>query len=931
MFKYCKPLAFIFLFVCLSARCFAISLTDSIPYDAKLIRGHLPNGLAYYIRPNAMPAHKVELRLVVKAGSVLEDEDQLGLAHFIEHMNFNGTQHFPGNSLTNYIETIGMKFGADINANTSYDRTLYELSVPTEKQENVEKGFLVLEDWAHNTLLTDDEIEKEKGVILEESRLGKNAAQRMRDQYFPELVANGRYATRRPLGKDSIIANVSHEALRRYYRDWYRPDLMAVMVIGDVDSATAVKMITDHFAGLTNPTPERPHFFADMPQRSEMAAIIVTDEEATSSSWYMSYPFERYVKGQTIQYYKEMLTQQLLFEVMRARLRDLFQSGRQIADISFVSLQECRSFYLSTSFPEGNPDGTRKAAINAIKRAADYGFYQSEIERAEKEILSRNQKMYFERDKKQSSAYIAEYVRNFMDNEPIEGPLNEYLLTLQLMPSISNGDMKAMLKQLTANENIYSYITAPKAGKGRLPGEITLLKTISTCLQQPTLPLAEKVVSDKLLKEEPENGTITGRTDDAGLGSVTYTLGNGIKVTLKPTANKDDEIRVLGVKKGGICNYEQEDRINCSFTGIVIPLMGYGSYSPNELNRQMQGKNVTVTATMKPTVDEVDAQCGKRDVEAMFQLMYLKLTGCRKDEVAYDNWKTNYKRYADNIYAKPEAFFADTFNTVLYNDDPRYIGVPDGSDVKKLRVKRALEIYGNEFAHADGFHFLIDGNIDTAQLLPLITKYLGSLPLLGDSLHCYDNGLRPIAGHNKFTVHKGLAKQSYIITRYYGDSVKYSEEVVRNMGALDGILNMRVRSHLREQMSDIYTGGFSGEIYARPYEHYEISLWLPCGAEHVDELLAAADEEIKLIKEKGPSEEDVQKIKAQLKEKHRTNMQSNTYWLTSMRNILFSGHKVDNFVNYPAFVDNMTAADIQATANFLFNGKNQLTGILLPE
>jgi len=929
--SFCATGIFILSLVCVTTKSFSIALTDSIPYDAKLIRGHLDNGLVYYIRPNSMPEHKLELRLVVKAGSVLEDDDQQGLAHFMEHMNFHSTKNFPGKSIVNYLESVGMKNGADINANTGYDRTLYELSVPSDKPENIDKAFLVLEDWAHNALLTDADIEQEKGVILEECRLGHNSAQRMRHQYLPELVCHTKYADREPIGKENIIANVSHDALRRFYHDWYRPDLMAVIVIGDIDTATARRLITEHFSGLSNPAAERPHFFANMPERSSQAAMVVTDNEATSSAWHLYYPFEKYVKGQTVEYYRGLLKQHLLIDILRARLRDLFSNGQQNADISFFSLQECRAFGISTSFPHGAPYNNIKTVMYAIKQPGDYGFFASEMERAKRDVLSNAERTYNEREKKPSNGYIAEYVRNFMDNEPIEGPVNEYLLTKYLLPSITNEEIEQLLHELTHNKSVFTYITGPASSSAHLPDEKTLLNTINACMNQQTAPIKEKVTRSSLLDEEPKEGTIIEKRSEPGLGATTYTLSNGIKITVKPTNYKDDEIRIEGIKNGGKCNYEQEDRINCTFAAEIVSMMGYGHFSPNELNMQLSGKNVSVTAAINSTTDEVSGHCDKRNVATMFQLIYLKLTQCQKNEVVYNTWKENYKKYIDNIYADPETFFRDTVNTVLFNNDARFIGIPDAQDMKKLHMNRALEIYRNEFASADGYHFFIDGNVDTAELIPLITTYLGCLPVSGNPVHCDDNGLRPITGNNKFIVHKGVAKQSHILIKYYGDSVARSEDAVRNMTALTGILNMKVFEHFREQMSDVYTGTFTGEIISKPYCHYEITLSLPCGAEHVDELLAATDAEIKSVREHGPSDEDLQKIKAQLNEKYKVNIQTNAYWLTGMKNVLFSGESVDNFLNYLVFIDKMTKADIQATANLLFDGKNKLTGVLVPE
>jgi zinc protease len=535
---------------CMTNKSSGQDLNAEIPTDPALTKGVLPNGLTYYIRPNHVPEQKVELRLVVKAGSILEDDDQQGLAHFMEHMNFNGTKNFPKNDLIGYLENIGLKFGADLNANTGFDRTVYILSIPTDRPDNLEKGFQVLEDWTHNALLTDKDIDEERGVILEESRLRKGAERRAQEQYYSKLLSGSRYTFRMPIGKDSVILNVSHAALRRFYHDWYRPDLMAVMVIGDLDTTTALKMIHEHFDQLTNPPNERPHFYADIPERPQAEALVIKDPEEIKSSLYISYPYRKTPEEKTINDYRERLKELMLLQLIRLRLRDLYQSGQQIANVSMNTVAHgYRSFFISSTFPNSGPDKNINAITYSLAQDAEHGFHPSEIDLVKNNLLNTYEKIYNERDKKNSAGYVNEYIKNFMGEEQIEGAEHEMKLYRALLPTIKNYELTTMLRQWMEDEHIFTFITAPNNSEIAVPDNETLLNLVKAGLHRPTMVMKEKTIATSFLDETPQGGKIVSRSYDAPLDATTYTLSNGIKITVKTTHFKNDEIVLSGVKK----------------------------------------------------------------------------------------------------------------------------------------------------------------------------------------------------------------------------------------------------------------------------------------------------------------------------------------------------------------------------------------------
>jgi len=913
---------------------YAQDLQAKLPVDPHVIKGQFANGLTYYIRPNSKPEKKVELRIVVKAGSILEDNDQQGLAHFMEHMNFNGTKNFQKNDLVSYLQSIGVQFGADLNAYTSFDETVYILPIPTDKKENVEKGFQIIEDWAHNALLTDSDIDGERGVVLEESRLRKGAGLRMRDKYFPRLVSGSKYADRLPIGKDEILKHFKYETIRRYYHDWYRPDLQAVMVVGDIDSATAMKMLKEHFEGLGNPRNEKVRYYIDVKPRIKPDAMVVTDKEATNSILQIMYPFTKKKESVTLKDYSDDLKRELVISMINTRLSDLAQSGNPpfvFSGVNFSGLVHgYESFSLFAMF--GN-DGAEKA-VNAltaeILRAKQYGFTEAELEVAKKDMLSSVEKQYNERNKTESKTYIGEYVRNFLDKEDMPGIENEYAYTKEMLPAIQLNDLSNLVKEWTADNSTFSLITAPDKPEAKLPNDAQLLVMTQKGFSQEVKPIEEKKIASNLMESKPTAGKVTNQQKDADLGTTTYTLSNGIKVTIKPTDYKSDEILLRGLKEGGTGNYGVADKDNADFCTNAIRAMGVSNFTPADLDKVTAGKSIRVSANMGEVSDNIQASSTVKDFETMLQLVNLNITQPRKDPALFDAFRDKMKTQFQNMIANPQMAFSDTMLKVLYNNNPLANGVPKPEDFEKMKLDRVMDIYHNEFSTADGYQFFIVGNVDVNTAIPLIETYLGSIPSANKQVSFKDNGVRPISGVHKLDIKKGTEKQSLIAANFYGD-VKYSEDISLKAQAIAEVLNIKVIEVLREKMGGIYTGGFRASVIKEPYEHYNISLRLPCGPENVDKLLTAANEEIKNLKVNGPEAKDVDKIKSQWLEKYRTDVKENKYWTEKLESIMFWGRDKKNVLDYEAVVNKLSASDIQNAAKELFNGKNEFTSVLYPE
>lgn len=918
----------------LSFATLAQDLKSPIPTDPDVVTGKLDNGLTYYIRTNKKPANKVELRLVVKAGSILENNDQQGLAHFMEHMNFNGTKNFQKNELVSYLQSIGVQFGADLNAYTSFDQTVYILPIPTDKPGNLEKGFQIIEDWAHNALLTDKDIDDERGVVLEESRLGKGADDRMLKKYFPKLAEGSLYAERLPIGKDEILKSFKYETIRSFYRDWYRPDLQAVVVVGDIDIATAKSMISKHFAGLTNPANPRPRTYVDIAPRKSADAMVVTDKEATNSMLMMSFPYVKKDAEKTIGDYRASIVRQLGIQILNHRFSDLAQSGKPPFPFAGIEFNDMIHGYENLTvyalFMAGGLEKALSAVADEVVRTRKYGFSENELEIAKKEALAGMERAYNERKTTDSKDFVEEYIRAFLDNEPYPGIENEYAYAKAMLPGIKAEEVSAAIRQFLSDNNTFTLVTAPDKAELKLPSDKDLLAMTAKALAKDVAKAEQKAVTTTLITKKPEPGIIVAQAKDDGFNATTYTLSNGVLVTVKATDFKSDEILVRGTKKGGTNKYGTSDRSNYHFLTELVPAMGIGSFTPSDLEKALAGKTTKVDLRLNEYASGVSGATTVKDFETLMQLIYLNLTQPRKDAELFAAYKEKQKSMLQFITANPRAAFFDTTIKAMYGNNSRAPMVfPKAADYDRIDLERAFEIYKAEFTSANGYHFFITGNVDTKTALPIIEMYLGSLPAVPGRAEYQDNGLRPVGGQ-QLSIKKGKEKQSMIFGVFSGQ-MPYSEDGEMAMEALGEVLNIRVIEEMREKMGAIYGGGFRGQMTREPYEHYTIQLQLPCGPENVDKLLDATDKEIKGILAQGPNQADVDKVKSQWKEKYITDSKENSYWNEKMERVMTWGRSKDRVLNYEKYLNALSADDIRKAALMGLTDKSKFVSVLNPE
>ena len=910
-------------------------LSDNIPLPPDVKIGKLSNGLTYYIEKNAKPEKKVELRLVVNAGSILEEENQLGLAHFMEHMNFNGSKHFPKNELVNYLQTIGVKFGADLNAYTSFDETVYILPIPAEKPEIVEKGFTVLEDWAGAALISDEEVDKERGVVLEELRSGKGAQERMRNQYFPKLLNGSKYAERIPIGKEDLLKNFKPEILRKFYHDWYRPDLMAVIVVGDIDPAEAEAKIKEHFGGLKNPDNEKPRpAIIPIAARQIEEAFSVSDKEGEQTQIQII----NYIKPSADQIlwtdYKANLVRDLFGEMFNARLQELTQKANPPFLFAFSGFGEFIRGYDAFSSTAITGKGDIKQSIDALitetERIKKYGFTAAELERAKISTLNNYDRLLKEKGKTNSNIVLGEFIRNFLSKEPIPGIEAEYGFIKQVLPDITIADVNALSKEVEGGQKKFVLITGPEKREVAIPTNPELLALVDHSSKSDIKPYEEKKVASSLMDKAPAGGKIVSESKDDDLGTVKLLLSNGVTVTLKSSNFKNDEIVVAAARYGGSSLYGLADKYSATLASAVVTEMGVKDLSPTDLQKYLSGKTVRVSPLISEAYEGFNGSSSVKDFETLLQLIYLYSAQPRKDDALFQSFITKQKTTMSGIFQNPNFAFQDTLNKVLSQNHPRALGFIHPEDYDKINEERSFEIFKEKFGNADGMSFYFVGSLDIAAMKPLIVAYLGSLPSKSVPHNFKDLGVRPPKGVVKFTFKKGKEQKSQAVLNFAGETSFDADENVQLQAAIE-VLQIKVIEKLREEMGGVYGASVRGGITKIPYGKYNINFTIPCGPENVDKLVAATIELINNLKKDGPSDVDLAKVKETWKKKYEEDIKTNNFWVSQFTATELNKQDAKRILTYEKRVDAITAADVKKAAVKYLDLNNYVTGILLPE
>lgn len=916
-----------------------INLQEKIPQSKQLIKSTLPNGLTYYIQKNAKPEKSVELRLVLKAGSILEDQDQLGLAHFTEHMAFNGSKHFKKNELVSFLESIGVKFGADLNASTGFDRTIYMIPVSTSKPENVEKAFLVLSDWASGLSFDDDEIDKERGVVLEESRLRKGASGRMSKVIYPKLFAGSLYADRLPIGTDENLKNFKYDSLKRYYRDWYRPNLMAVMVVGDIEPAVAEALIKKNFAHLKNPQNARPILEQIIPELKASDSLVVTDPElgAASVAIYKGRHLEK--NNGTYADYRSNLVQSFFNRMMSSRLSDL----TQVANPPFLGagtgvgglVGDYEQLSSSVVIGKAGIQVAIDTLVQENKRAGQFGFTAAELARVKLSSLKSMETSYKERDKVYSSSIVNEFIRNFSSNESLPSLEMEYAFHKQLVADINLEELNRFAKSVLLNEQAQLVIyQGPEKAEHATPDQAQLMAMIQAASKKEVTAHIEKQIATSLMDQRPTNGKIVSESRNEKLDTTELLLSNGVKVVLKNTNFQNDQISISAVRRGGYSLLPDSDLENARNASSLISAMGMKDFNPSDLRKMMAGKTVSSSIGLGEYSESISTKSNTADLEIALQLMYLGMTQPRRDEALFQSTLNKSKEAIKIMNAQPESQFAKVMMDIRFPEHPRKIKWPTPEYFDQLNLDRMLAIYQDRFSSVKGYTFFVVGSFDPvlgmSQIKPLLASYLGSLPNTDLALGIKDHGLRPVTGVVKKEVFAGKEQKSIVAIQLHGDAT-YSKEESLKMAAMLQVMQLRITETMREELGAVYSPRVSGGLNRIPYGSFNVIMNLPCAPENVDKLINSTFSLFEKMKANVPTDADLNKVKANWIKNYQQNIKSNAYWMGQLSNAELNNEDPLDIFKYEERVNAITVQDIQAAAKTYLDTKNYTQVVLYPE
>ena len=912
-------------------------MSDPIKNDPNVRIGKLSNGLTYYIRANKKPEKRVEFRLAVNAGSMQETEAQVGLAHFCEHMAFNGIEGYPGNTMISELQKLGVSFGGGINAYTSFDETVYEMTMPVEDPKNLDFGLNILKGWANGLILDDKEIDKERGIIIEEYRNGLGAQDRMRKKWFPIAFNGSRYADRLPIGTLENLQTFKYQTIKDFYKEWYRPDLQAVIVVGDINVDQVEAMIKEKFGSIPARTNSQPKIMYPIPGNAAPMAVVCTDPEAGGSQ-VMVFNKYNYFAMKTIGDFKKQMTHQLYNMMLQSRITELQQDPK----VPFIDasagyenfIGQCDAYSSSVSAKEGQIENALMAILKENNRVLKFGFLETELKRAKEELLNNYEVAANEADKTESYRFAVEYVENFLRQAPIPGAKREFTFAKKYLQEITLEDVNELAKQWITKENMVAVVLAPQKEGLVIPTETKILEIIN----DPSLSNVEAYV-DTYKEQEVVNvaalvpGKVTNTVELPEVGAKQITLSNGIKVILKKTNYKNDEILFTAKSKGGMSLYPESDLPSLHFAPQFIDRAGIGELNYSSLEKKMKGKKVGLTPNIGFESEGFDSSSTPKDLEFFFQYLNAFFTNPRFDPTVRDLVINETLEQMKTIKAMPMYRFIGELLGVMTQNDPYQASVLNMTEdfVKKANYERAFQIYKERFANPADFTFTFVGNFDEATMIKYLELYLGSLKTTAQ------------AENFKTGVDKGFPKKSVRQNVYAGteqqsfvgialsEPIPYTAENNMIVNQISEALQIELIEVIREQMSGVYSPMLQMQASKYPKAEYMTFVMFGCSPTNTDTLANAVMDILKNFQKNGPKKETLEKVKQQMIKERQTNKEKNNFWLSYISNRTFNDDLLNTINNYEESVNSITNEDIIKFMKKYVNLKHTVRIDMYPE
>jgi len=908
-------------------------LDQALPMTPEVTAGKLDNGLRYFVRKNSEPKNRAFLRLVVDAGSVLEDDNERGAAHFLEHMAFNGTEHFPKSELVHFMESIGMQLGVGLNARTSFDDTVYMLVVPTDVPANLEKAFDVLEDWAGKLTLDPAEIASERGVVLEEWRARRGAGARINDKHSPVLFKGSRYAERLPIGTPEAIQAMDRDTLLGFYRKWYRPDLMAVIAVGDFDAAQIERLIRARFASLRAPAQAPQRVAYSIPPQAGTAYSIASDREQTSTSVALVRkmpPDDDFTVGG----FRRDLVEQIYNGLLNLRFQEIVREPNApfigASSATTRPVRQARAYQLSAGVTDNGVERGLGALLAESTRVARFGFTSTELERAKTSILRGVERSWAARDSRTSAGFAEQYTGAFLRGRASPSLEYERGLYERFVPEIKLEEVNAIGRGWLDDSNRVVLVTGPEKEGLKLPEQAALGGVIAAAAKVELTPYVDKGAGSALVDEPPAGSKVVAERQRSG-GVTEWDLGNGVLVVLKPTDFNKDEVVFRGRLPGGGSLVADEELVVAQTAVPALLAGGLGKLDVTALQKALTGK----VAAASPSITEYDAgvagQASVKDLQTLFELIYLRFTAPRADPNAFAAMQNQMRPGLANRDANPATAFNDTFNRIMTRDSPRARPLTVDS-VAKMNLDRSLAIYRELFSNARGATFVFVGAFDLATIKPLVEQYLGGLPAGPKAVTWRDHGIRPPDGVVQQTVRKGIEPRAQTRIVFHGAIDQHDQQATTAYNAMGAVLQNQLREALREDLGGTYSVGVRSSSSWIPVESYALFIEFSSDPARADALRERIFAEIAALKA-GPPADKVADVRTAMLRGLETSERQNGWWLTGLSASyqIYPELAADKLVGYRAVIEGLTPQAIRDAARKYIDIENYVRVTLLPE
>ena len=906
---------------------FSLNSFAQLPMDPNIRYGVLDNGMTYYIRHNEKPANRADFYIAQKVGSVLEEENQRGLAHFLEHMAFNGTTNLPGMTLRNYLQSRGVKFGENLNAYTAIDETVYMVTnVQTDLPGLVDTCLLILHDWSSFIALEEEEIDNERGVILEEERTTGGASRRVWESILPVMYPNSPYGARLPIGTKEVIANFSYQELRDYYEKWYRPDLQGLIVVGDIDVDAIEARIKEMFADIQAPVnpAERTQFMIE--DNAEPIVAVASDPELPSMGLQIFYKHDATPNElkNTPDYWMTQYVLSLISQMQINRLQELTQKPNPpfVGGYSYFGdyyMAPTKAAWTSYAVPKdiASIEEAVTALVTENNRMKQFGFTASEYERAKADFMKRVESAYNERNNTENEKYFDACLDHFLHNEPLMDIETEYQLNQQVIPNLPLEAINGFAAQLIREDNLVITLTAPQKEGEPLPTEEELLAMYNKANAMEVEAYVEEVFDGPIVAKLPKAGKVKKETVNETLGTTEWILSNGMKVIFKQTTFKDDEIRMSAYSEGGLSALPQDDPYTLQNLDDVIRLGGVGEFSAIELPKVLAGKKASVYPSIYTYSEGMSGSCSPKDLETMLQLTYLYFTAPRADEDAFQSTMQRTKAMVKNMELNPNLTLSDSLTKVLYNNHPLRLRM-SVEDYDKINYAKAMEMYKDRFADPNNFVFTFVGNIDVETFKPLVEQYLASLKKNKRNENWSDVGLSITEGSYTTHYRKEMQDPKTSVYMIYTGDMEYNLYNNIYMGVLSDILDIVYTKSIREEQGGTYGVGVMGQVNNRPTDEFMFYIVFDTNDEIYATLMDIAKEGLKDIAENGPSQENLSKVVENKLKKRAEQLQENNFWTSVISSLERDG--IDYVTEYENIVKNITVESVAEFAKQIANG-----------